>query len=75
VIGTLDASEPALAHLAVWLEDSVLWETEVPIPAASEMYEVELPLPHAASPGALLGLHLHNHGFNSWRLVELELTR
>lgn len=70
----LDAAEPGLAHLAVWLEDAVLWETEVPIPAPSRVYEAEIQLEAGASAGAPLGLHLHNHGFNSWRLVELELT-
>lgn len=71
----LDAPEPAVAHAAVWVGTSVLWETEVPIPAPSSALEAVVPVRAPVPAGALLGLHLHNHGFNSWRFVSIDVHR
>jgi hypothetical protein len=70
---TLDSAEPATAHVAVWLGRTVLWEAEVAIPASSDSFEVSVPIEDAPAPDARLGLHLHNHGFNSWRFVAVDL--
>ena len=70
---TLDLAEPATAHVAVWLGETVLWETEVAIPAPSASFEVTVPIEDGPAPSARLGLHLHNHGFNSWRFVAVDL--
>ena len=72
---TLDLAEPAVAHVAVWIDGIVLWETEVAIPAPSGSFEVTVPIEETPAPNARLGLHLHNHGFNSWRFVEVDLHR
>ncbi len=69
----LDAAEPGLGHIAIWVGDQVVWEDEVPIPAASATLEALVPIEETPPPGARLGLHLHNHGFNSWRLYNVDL--
>jgi hypothetical protein len=71
---TLDASEPADGHVAVLLGGRVLWEETVAIPAPSAALDAAVILDATPSPGARLGLHLHNHGYNSWRFVEVQVT-
>lgn len=68
----LDAAEPATAHVAVWLDTTVVWETEVSIPGFSKSFDVIVPIDWTPSPDARLGVHLHNHGFNSWRVVSVD---
>lgn len=69
----LDAAEPGEAHVAIWMGREVLWEAEVSIPAPSASLEARVVLETAPPPGARLGLHLHNHGFNSWRFVGIDV--
>lgn len=69
----LDAAPPATAHLAVLLGEEVVWEAWQVIPAPSGVLEHTVTLTSSAAPDATLGLHLHNHGFNSWRFVSVEL--
>lgn len=68
----LDAAEPGRAHLAVWVGETVVWETELDIPAPSGTFEAVVTLEETPPPDARLGLHLHNHGFNSWRFVRID---
>lgn len=70
---TLDAAEPATAHVAVWVGETILWEDEVDIPGPSGQLEALIPIEDAPPGDARIGLHLHNHGFNSWRWVSLDL--
>jgi len=72
---TLDAAEPAMGHVAVLLDDRVLWEETVTIPAASGALDAVVPLRFAPASDARLGLHLHNHGYNSWRFVAINARR
>ncbi|MEM9190330.1 MAG: hypothetical protein AAGF12_14190 [Myxococcota bacterium] len=69
----LDAAEPATAHLGVWIGSQELWGTAVDIPAPSGTFEVVVPVDTTPPPDARLSLHLHNHGFNSWRFVAINL--
>lgn len=70
---TLDAAEPATGHIAVWLDGVVLWEETVQIPAQSDQLEAVVELDFDPAPDARLGVHLHNHGFNSWRFLAVDL--
>ena len=72
---TLDFPEPAIAHVAVWIGRTVVWDAEVAIPAHSNSLEVSVPIEDVPAPDDRLGLHLHNHGFNSWRFVAVDLHR
>ncbi|MEM1414711.1 MAG: hypothetical protein AAGH15_07415 [Myxococcota bacterium] len=68
----LDAPEPGVGHVAVWIGDEVVWEEEVAIPAPSNVLEAVVVLERTPPPDARLGLHIHNHGFNSWKLVAVD---
>ncbi|MFV8750391.1 hypothetical protein ACNOYE_07555 [Nannocystaceae bacterium ST9] len=70
---TLIAGEPAEGHLALLVDDELLWETHVAIPGEAELRQVEFTSPITVEPGATLTFHLHNHGYNSWTLGGLEL--
>lgn len=67
----LTATLPATAHAALLLDDEVLWQRDVPIPSPADLYDVTVPLPRELPPGAEVGLHLHNHGANQWRVQPL----
>lgn len=69
----LDAAEPATGHVAVWLGDQVIWEEEVAIPAQSSTLSASVAIDFEPAADAKLGLHLHNHGFNSWRFVSVDV--
>lgn len=69
----LDTAEPALGHVALWLGSEVFWEAEVAIPSPSASLEASVVLERDVLAGERLGIHLHNHGFNSWRFVAVEL--
>lgn len=70
---TLDAAEPATGHVAVLLGEQLVWERTVEIPAESaeigDVVELVAPVPDDAG----LQIHLHNHGYNSWRFVRVDL--
>lgn len=68
----LFAPEPSTAHLALLVDDLLLWETEVEIPGPAEARTIDFDSPIAAQAGATLTFHLHNHGQNSWTLGSLE---
>lgn len=71
----LDFSESAVAHVAIWAGTQILWEADVDIPGPSGSFEVAAAIEDTPAPDARLGLHLHNHGFNSWRFVTIDLHR
>ncbi len=67
----LVAEEPAEGHLALLIDGEVIFERAIAIPSEPQAYTEEV-TGVAAEPGALLQLHLHNHGANSWNLLHLE---
>lgn len=71
----LVSETPAVAHIALALPDVVVWEAEVEIPAAFGILDSsDVPLP-AIPKGTPMTLHLHNHGFNAYRLVVVRAFR
>jgi len=73
--GDLAFEESALAHVAVSVAGEVVWEKEVEIPTKAEIYDLRIPLRFDAPTGSPVELHLHNHGYNSWTLLKLEVER
>ncbi|MEP5763486.1 MAG: hypothetical protein ABJ308_02795 [Halieaceae bacterium] len=73
--GDLAFEEPAAAHVAVSIDGKLLWEAEVEIPADAEIFDTRVDVPFAAPAGSTVEYHLHNHGFNSWTLLQLEVER
>jgi len=71
----LAAPEPATAHAAIVLDGRVLWEEEIPIPAATEIYATEVTAARAVPQGSPIVFHVHNHGANSWKLGHLRRLR
>lgn len=70
---TLASVDPAQGHLALFVEDELLWEELVPIPGPADARSLEFPSPLRAPAGATLTLHLHNHGYNAWHFHELSV--
>lgn len=68
----LASVEPdAEAHLAVQLDDALLWETSIAIPAAADLLDLTWTSPRAFDAGGRLVVHLHNHGANSWTITHV----
>ena len=64
--------EPAEAHVALLIGGDVVWEKKVPIPADPGVFDETFTLDRAAEEGEPVMLHLHNHGYNSWKLLTVE---
>lgn len=73
--GGLAFEQPASAHVAVTVAGKLVWESEVAIPAEADIYDLRLPLDFDAPAGSPVEFHLHNHGYNTWTLLQLELER
>lgn len=69
----LIAPSPSQGHLALAIDGEVVWEEWVEIPGSADARDVEVAAPEDAEPGALITLHLHNHGANTWRFQGLAL--
>ena len=67
--------QPATAHVAVTLAGNRVWETEVAIPAKANIYDLRVPVDFDAQAGSQVEFHLHNHGYNTWTLLRLEVER
>lgn len=67
----LDAGEPAEAHVALRIGDSDALDQTVPIPSEGGLIAVSNLAMRAYEAGTPIYFHLHNHGDNSWSLVEL----
>jgi len=73
--GDLAFEEPAVAHVAVTIAGELVWQEEVTIPTSAEIYDLRIPVDFDAPQGALVEYHLHNHGYNSWTLLKLDVER
>lgn len=68
----LVALEPSEGHIAILVDDEMLWERTIPIPSEPCAYTDVIEAPFAAAEGATLRLHLHNHGANTWNLRRVQ---
>ncbi|MEE9383783.1 MAG: hypothetical protein V3V08_10250 [Nannocystaceae bacterium] len=73
--GDLFADDPGFAHVALLLGDTVVWEVAPEIPAASQValgvWEATFDWPQ----GAPMTYHVHNHGPNTYVLVDVTRVR
>jgi hypothetical protein len=67
----LDADEAAEAHVALRIGDSTVLDQTVPIPSEGGLIATSEVAMNAFEAGTPVFFHLHNHGDNSWSLVEL----
>jgi hypothetical protein len=72
--GDLIWVEPAEGHFALWLGEVALFDLNVPIPSPAGIYRHVVTLESAAAAGTRWHLHCHNHGANTWRLVDVLWT-
>ncbi|MCA9710508.1 MAG: hypothetical protein KDK70_32000 [Myxococcales bacterium] len=75
---TLASIEAGQAHMALLLGSWPVWQEFIPIPASpgvvdatpfSEQLVIDIDVP----AGTPVVLHLHNHGYNSWTLLDVEV--
>lgn len=67
---------PAQAYLGLAVGERIIWEQRVSYPQQARLNEWELELPFDLTVGAPLTLHVHNHGANTWSVLEVSaLTR
>jgi hypothetical protein len=66
--------EPAVAHVGVRLDGETVFDVEVDIPGDAEMIRQELLLDRDVPAGAPVIFHLHNHGANTWNMVEMSVN-
>ena len=69
----LVAAEPATAHVALLIGDTVVWEENIAIPGKANAFMIDLPAPQAWPKGTPVSFHLHNHGQNTWTIGEVEV--
>jgi hypothetical protein len=67
----LVATERAEAHVALLLDDTLAWDTTIPIPSMANAFDVTFEAPRSLAVGEAIRWHLHNHGQNSWVLTSL----
>ncbi len=66
--------DPAEAHIGVQVDGRIVFEVTVPIPSSSEMISEEFAVQQAIPEGSPVVLHLHNHGANTWNMVEMSVN-
>ncbi len=71
--GNLAFAQPAQAHAAITVDGHTVWEENVKIPTDANIYDVRVPIDFDAPVGSKVEYHLHNHGYNTWTLLQLEV--
>ena len=59
--------------MAVSVGGKVVFEQQVKIPNAGGIYDVTIPSTVNVAAGELVEFHLHNHGYNTWTLLTLDV--
>lgn len=70
----LDAAEPAQGHVAILVGDTVVWEAYAKIPSDANVLEARVVAERAWPAGTPVSVHLHNHGYNAWTVLEVSLV-
>jgi hypothetical protein len=71
--GDLSSEEPARAHVALSLDGAIIWEEDIDIPSGAAIFDTRFVAPSDAPAGSKVEYHLHNHGFNTWTLLQLDV--
>ncbi len=69
------ASSPGKAHAAIRIGSHTVFEATVDIPADAGVVVEEVELPFEAPRSTPVYFHLHNHGANTWVLLDLDIVR
>ncbi len=73
--GNLAFNRPASAHAAITVDGNVVWQANVDIPSDAEIFDLRIPVDFDAPAGSVVEYHLHNHGYNTWTLLKLDVER
>jgi len=73
--GNLAFNRPASAHAAITVDGNVVWQANVDIPSDAEIFDLRIPVDFDAPAGRVVEYHLHNHGYNTWTLLQLDVER
>jgi hypothetical protein len=73
--GDLAFRRPARAHVAITVDGNVIWEERVEIPTDANIFDKRIPVDFDAPAGSKVEFHLHNHGYNTWTLLQLGVER
>lgn len=66
--------EDAAAHIAVAIGETMIWETTIAIPAPTGYLRPTITVEQDFDAGTPLHLHVHNHGYNNYRVVDITVT-
>lgn len=67
----LRAPTPGQGYVGMALGGEMLWEITVAIPADYDAINADVAIDRDVPAGTELQYHVHNHGFNSWHLLDL----
>lgn len=62
------------SHIALMLDGELVWEVFLEIPGTSELLNQVLPSTVTAPAGSEVVYHVHNHGSNTYNLIEFSST-
>lgn len=67
----LTAASSAYGFFSLTLGTQRIHVNKIPIPSAPQVYEVNVPIKQSFAKGTPLYFHIHNHGSNTWKLLDL----
>lgn len=67
----LRADMPTEGYVGLALDGEIIWDATVPIPAEYGTLNADVTIDRDAPAGTELQYHVHNHGINSWNLLEI----
>lgn len=70
----LAALEPAQAHIELTIGPELVWQRRIAIPGEANAFDLSFEVPVDVPVGTAIVLHLHNHGYNTWNLMPLQLA-
>jgi mono/diheme cytochrome c family protein len=73
--GNLAFSSQATAHVSITVDGESVWSENVEIPSEAEIFDLRIPVNFDAPQGSKVEYHLHNHGYNTWTLLQLDVER
>lgn len=71
----LASLEPAEAHVAVRIGAHIVFDERVPIPGPANNLSRSITADFGADAGTPVFIHLHNHGYNSWKFGAMRVHR
>ncbi len=68
----LQSPTPGEGYVGIALAGEIIWEVDVPIPSSYDTINADVVIDGDHPKGTELQFHVHNHGANSWNLLDLQ---